>query len=76
MFQVYPPLFYPPPSRLQLSHLVACVTTAGVECSWLNPPSTLRPPNSPGQEGNPLSSPPTRSHSGLSRSGPLSSGWL
>lgn len=83
MFQVYPLVFCPQPSRLQLFHLVAHVITADVECPWLNPPSTLCPPNSLGQEGNPLPSPPSRSHSGVARSsprsphaGPLSSGWL
>lgn len=54
IFQVYPLVFCPQPSRLQLFHLVACVITADVECSWLNPPSsTLCPPSSLGQEGNP-----------------------
>lgn len=76
IFQVYPVLFCPQPSRLQLSHLVSCVITADVDCSWLNPPSILCPPNSLGQEGNPLPSLPTRSHSGGARSAPLSSGWL
>lgn len=65
--QVYPLVFCPQPSRLQLFHLVAHVITADVECSRLNPPSTLCPPNSLGQEGNPLPSPPARSHSGIAR---------
>jgi hypothetical protein len=37
IFQVYPPLFCPHPSRLQLSHLVSRVITAGVECSCPEP---------------------------------------
>lgn len=63
IFQVSPSVLCPQSSRLQLPHLVACGFTAEVECSWLNPPSTLCAPNSAWLTGNPLPSPPTRSHS-------------
>lgn len=77
IFQVSPSVLCPQSSRLQLPHLVACGFTAEVECSWLNPPSTLCAPNAAWLTGNPLLSPPTRSHSGAAAcSGPLSSGWL